>query len=114
MTLITVPVAILVLFITLIGIPVGLLGIALYATVIIVGYVCGAVAIGDLALDRVAPARVAQLGPRILALLVALLLLGLLRHVRLIGGLAVFLVLLTGMGALLQRVFRRARPPSAA
>ena len=71
MTLITVPVAILVLFITLIGIPVGLLGIALYATVIIVGYEGGAVAIGDLAVDRLAPARVAHLGPRILALLVA-------------------------------------------
>jgi hypothetical protein len=112
--LVTVPVAVLMLFITLIGIPVGLVAIAVYAAVLLLGYVCGATAVGDLALERLAPARSALLGWRILALLGALLALAILRRVPLLGGLAVFAVFLGGVGALTQRAFRTARPASGA
>ncbi|HXQ63962.1 MAG TPA: hypothetical protein VN787_03845 [Steroidobacteraceae bacterium] len=112
--LVTVPVVVLMLFITLIGIPVGLVAVAAYAGVLLLGYVCGATAVGDLALERLAPSRSAVAGWRILALLGALAVLAIVRHVPLIGGLVVFAIFLGGVGALTQRVFRTARPASAA
>jgi hypothetical protein len=112
--LVTVPLAVVLLFITLIGIPLGLLAIALYAAALLLGYVCGATALADLALERLAPSRTAQVGWRILALLGALAALALLRPVPLFGKLAVFAVLLGGLGALTQRALRTARPASSA
>ncbi|HXQ32018.1 MAG TPA: polymer-forming cytoskeletal protein [Steroidobacteraceae bacterium] len=114
LVLVMVPVVVLMLFITLIGIPVGLVAIAVYAAVLMLGYVCGATAVGDLALERLAPTRSALVGWRILALLGALAALAILRHVPLVGSLAVFAVFLGGVGALTQRAFRTARPASGA
>ncbi len=114
MVLVGVPFAAVLLIITLIGIPVALLAIALYAALLMLGYACGAIALGDLGLQTFAPGRAASTGARVLALLATLLLLGLLRHVTLLGGLLVFVVFLAGVGALLQRAFRKAPPASAA
>jgi hypothetical protein len=114
LVLIAVPFGALLLAITLIGIPVALLALALYAALLMLGYACGAIAVGDFALQALAPARAAATGARVLALLGALLALALLRHVYLIGGFAVMLVFLCGVGALLQRAFRKAPQASAA
>lgn len=114
--LVGVPIGIVVLFLTLIGIPAGLLAIALYAAVLLLGYVIGAVAVADLGLAKLAPNRVDGVGWRILALLFALLALGLVRHVPLLGALTALLVFLSGVGALALRTFghgRAAAPPSA-
>jgi cytoskeletal protein CcmA (bactofilin family) len=111
--LVAVPVAALLLLITLIGIPVALLAIALYATVLLVGHLVGAIALGDYALGRLAPARAAAAGWRVLGLLGALVALAVLRQVPLVGGLAVLLVFLAGIGALSLRAVRP-RPPAAA
>jgi hypothetical protein len=114
LVLIAVPFGALLLAITLIGIPVALLALALYAALLMLGYACGAIALGDLALQTLLPARAAATGARILALVGALLALALLRHVILVGGLAVMIVFLCGVGALLQRTFRKAPQASAA
>jgi cytoskeletal protein CcmA (bactofilin family) len=112
--LIAVPVAAVLLLITLIGIPVALLTIALYAAVLMLGHVVGAVALGDYALGRWAPARAPAPGWRVLGFLGALLALGLFRFVPLLGGLVALLVFLAGVGALILRVARPQAAPAAA
>jgi len=114
MVLIGVPFACVLLVLTLIGIPVALLAIALYAALLMLGYACGAIALGDFGLATFAPTRASGTGARVLALAAALLALALVRHVVLLGGLAVFLVFLGGIGALVQRALRKAPPASAA
>jgi hypothetical protein len=114
MVLVGVPFAAVLLAITLIGIPVALLAIMLFVALLMLGYSCGAIAVGDFGLQTFLPKRAASTGARILALVAALIALSLLRHVRLLGELVVFLVFLAGVGALLQRAFRKAPPASAA
>jgi cytoskeletal protein CcmA (bactofilin family) len=113
MVLVGTPIAAVLLAITLIGIPVALLLIMLFAALLMLGYVCGAIAVGDFGLQTFVPKRAASTGARILALVAALIALALLRHVRLLGDLVVFLVFLAGVGALLQRAFRKVPPASA-
>jgi hypothetical protein len=107
--LVGVPIATVLMFITLIGIPAGLLSIALYAATLLVGYVVGAVALGDLALARLAPARADSVLWRMLALLAVLIAFAIVRGVPLIGPLAVFIVFLSGVGALLLRILGHVR-----
>lgn len=111
--LIGVPVAAVLLFITLIGIPVGLLALALYAVVLLLGHVVAAVALGDYALGRWAPARAGAPGWRVLGLLGALVALGLVRYVPLVGGLVAMLVFLAGVGALCLQAARPKAPAAA-
>jgi cytoskeletal protein CcmA (bactofilin family) len=106
--LIAVPVAAVLLLITLIGIPLALLAIALYAVVLLLGHVVAAVAVGDYALGRWLPARASLTGWRVLGFLGALVALGLARQVPLVGGLLVLFVFLTGIGALSLRALRPA------
>ena len=112
--LIAVPVAAVLLLITLIGIPLGLLALALYAVVLLLGHVVAAVAVGDYALGRWLPARAAAVGYRVLGFLGALVALWLLRHVPFVGGLVVLFVFLTGVGALILRTVRATVPAATA
>ena len=89
-----IPVLLVVLFISLVGIPLGLLGMLTYAILLWVGYVYGAFAVGM----RVVGA--ADTGGRWLALFVGLLLAAIVGFVPILGGLVQFLVLLLGLGAL--------------
>ena len=111
--LVTVPIVAVILLITLIGIPLGLLTLSLYAFVLLLGHVVGAVAVGDFALGRIAPSKAATTGYRVLCLLAALVALGLVRELPLIGGLAVLLVFVAGVGALTERVFHVTRREAA-
>ena len=110
--LIAVPIIAAVLIITLIGIPLGLLAIALYFAVLLLGHIVAAVALGDYALGRWLPARAGAGLWRVLGFLAALAALWLVRHVPLVGGLVAMLVFLVGVGALSLRVLRPAPPPS--
>ena len=111
---VAVPVAVILLFVTLIGIPLGLLTIAFYVALLLLGYLVGAVALGDFVLGRLAPARAAAIGWRVLALLAVLIALGIVRRVPLVGGWVLSLVFLVGVGALSRRAVHAARPPAAA
>lgn len=89
-----IPILLVLLFISLIGIPLGLLGILVYALLLWFGYVYGAFAVGTWALG------VADAGGRWLALFVGLLIAGVVGFVPILGGIVQFLVLLLGLGAL--------------
>ncbi len=98
-----IPVALIIALVTVIGIPIALLALLLYPVLLLVGYVLAGVALGDAALRRLKPERAAERNGRIVAALVALLVLGLLARIPLLGGLIGLLALLVGLGALLQQ-----------
>jgi cytoskeletal protein CcmA (bactofilin family) len=98
--IVAVPVAAVLLIVTLIGIPLALLVLALYVAVLLLGHVVAAIAVGDYALGRWLPARAGAASWRVLGLLGALVALALVRQVPLVGGLVALLVFLAGVGAL--------------
>jgi hypothetical protein len=111
--LVAVPMAAVLLIVTLIGIPLGLLVLALNAAVLLLGHVVAAVAVGDYALGRWLPARAGAARWRVLGLLGALVALAIVRQVPLVGGLVALLVFLAGVGALGLRVLRPGGPAAA-
>ena len=110
--LVCVPVAALLLCITLIGIPLGLFTLALYAALLPIAYVSAGIGVGDWALRRWLPDRAERLPARIAAAAVTLLALSLLGWVPALGALVGFLALLAGLGALLLQA-RRTAPTAA-
>jgi cytoskeletal protein CcmA (bactofilin family) len=107
--LIAVPVVAVVLFVTIIGIPLGFAVLLGYGLILMLGYMTGALAFGDLLLARVRPAEAGAAGWRMLFLLLALVVIALLRRVPWIGELAVFVLFLAGLGAFALRGVRRYR-----
>jgi cytoskeletal protein CcmA (bactofilin family) len=99
------------LMITILGIPLGLGVGALYVLWLLLGLLAAIVFLGDLGvrLTRRSPSR----GWRLLFFLVALLLLGLLQGIPVVGSLLLFLGLLLGTGAWSLQVMRRYRGVAA-
>jgi len=89
-----IPILLVLLFVSLVGIPLGLLGILLYAFVLWLGYVFGAYALGAWL------AGFADSDSKWVALAVGLVLVSLVGFVPILGGLIQFVVLLLGLGAL--------------
>ncbi|WP_115863144.1 bactofilin family protein [Halorussus litoreus] len=89
-----IPILLVVLFISLVGIPLGLVGMLVYGLLLWLGYVYGAFALGSILLE------IADAGGRWLALLVGLLVVSMVGLVPILGGLVQFVVLLVGLGAL--------------
>lgn len=110
--LVCVPVASLLFFITLIGIPLGLFLTALYLALLPVAYVSAGIGLGDWAVQRWLPERSTLLPWRIGAAAAALALLALLGGIPWLGGLIAFAALLAGLGALLLQA-RRLAPGAA-
>jgi len=104
--LVCVPVAAVVLFITLIGAPLGAVGLACYAALLPLAYVSAAIGLGDWALRRWLPQRAATVPVRIGATAATLLALYLLSWIPGLGALVGFLALLAGLGALLLQTRR--------
>jgi len=104
--LVCVPVAAVLLLITVIGIPLALLTLALYSALLIVGYTMTGIGVGDWTLRRFRSADASRGGWRIGAAVVALLVIALLARVPVVGGLLTFAVLIAGVGALALQ-FRR-------
>lgn len=102
--LVVIPVAALVLLITVIGIPLAGLTVLLYLALLLVGYVCAGIALGDMALKRWLAARAAHRGWRALAAALGVLAIALLVLIPWLGGLVAFLALIAGMGALLMQL----------
>jgi hypothetical protein len=101
-----VPVAVLLLLLTIVGIPVALLSLALYLAALPLAYVLAALALGDWALQRWQPPRLAHRGWRWGAACAVLLALALVGWLPLVGTLAGFVALLLGLGALALQVAR--------
>lgn len=108
--IVCVPVAVLVLLVTIIGIPVALFGLALYLAALPLAYVTGAIGLADWALMRWQAARAAHRGWRFGAACLVLLVLALAGWVPFVGWLAGLAVLLLGLGAI---VLQLARPTAA-
>ena len=109
----TIPVAAVLLMITVIGIPIGLLAIVAYAALLLVGYVSLAVVVGGLLLDRINPEAAARTAWRMGAAVLAMITLGLLARTPIVGGLVVFAALLVGVGMVVGAVMRRTSRPAA-
>lgn len=102
--LVCIPVATLIAFITVIGIPLGLAAIALYFALVLAGYVAAGIALGDVGLQRWGGARAGSRGWRIGAVVLALVLLAVVGRIPFLGHLIGFIALLTGMGAVLLQL----------
>ena len=108
-----VPVAAVLFMITVIGVPLGLLLLFFYPVMLLLGYLTGALFLGDLAMGWLAHRRGRPLTPamRSVALAIALLLLLLAAKLPLGGGLVVMALLMLGLGAFWIETYRGyARP----
>jgi cytoskeletal protein CcmA (bactofilin family) len=111
--LVAVPVVAVVLFITIVGIPLGFAALLGYALLLMLGYMTGALALGDLILARAKPEEARAAGWRILFLVLALVLIALVRRIPAVGELAVFVLFLAGFGAFVLRALRGYRGTTA-
>jgi hypothetical protein len=109
-TLVCVPVAVVLLFVSLVGAPLGLIALLLYPVVLVLGYVGAAAALGQWGLGRWKAAVAGEVKWRIGAALAALLVLALIGRVPFVGGALLFLLGVAGLGAIVRQFL----PPSAA
>lgn len=108
--LVCIPVAVVILFITVIGAPLALLILLLYFVLLPMGYVSSAIGLGQWGLARWKSDVAGHLGWRISASSLALLLLALLGKVPWLGGLVTLAALLVGLGAMALQFWLRKAP----
>lgn len=117
LVLIGVPFAMIVLLVTIIGIPLAILLAFAYAVLLLLGYLVGAIFLGDFVLGKVGTAKLDSVWWRVLFMFLALVVLAIVKQMPFLGGLAVFLVFLAGIGAFTMRSwqgFRQDTPPAPA
>ena len=109
-----IPVAAVMLMVTIIGIPLGILAILGYAALLLVGYVCTSVVTGGLVLGQL-KAEVAQSTAwRAGAAVAVMLLLALIGRIPVIGGFIVFAALIVGVGLIVATALHHRTPTPAA
>ena len=108
-----IPMAAIVLMVTVIGIPLAMLVLLAYIILLALGYVSTAVAFGDTALANLRPAEAQRSSWRVLAAIVAMLLLTLIARIPFLGGLFAFAAMLVGSGAMLLAM-RPSKPTAPA
>jgi cytoskeletal protein CcmA (bactofilin family) len=106
--LVCIPVAAMILVVTLIGLPLGLVLLFAFFALLPVGYVVAAVALGDGVLERAKPAASAVISWRVGAAALAVLVLALLARVPYLGVLVALAALLIGLGAMVLQLRRSA------
>lgn len=111
--LLAVPVLAVLLFITVLGIPLGIMVLSLYPVLLLGGFVVGALFIA-----RLMPAALRQPAPAAFSrnlgyVAVALLLVFLVGRVPLVGGVLTGLITLAGIGACVLELYGRRKGPSA-
>jgi hypothetical protein len=114
--LVCIPVAALILMVTIVGIPLALLALLLYGLLLLVGYVASAVGLGQWALLRFKAEAAERNGWRIASAMAAVLVLALLGSVPFVGGFIALLAILAGIGAIVLLLAPRkpATPPAQA
>ena len=108
--LVCIPMAAVVLMVTVIGIPLAMLVILAYIILLALGYVATAVAFGDTALANFRPADARRSSWRVLAAIAAMLVLTLVARIPFLGTFIAFVAMLIGIGAILLAL----RPGKAA
>lgn len=101
--LVGVPFAIIVLLVTVIGIPLALLLVFGYVVLMLLGYLIAAIFVGDAVLERISQAKVDSGWWRVLFMFLALLAIAIVKQVPFIGGLVVTLLFIAGIGAFTMR-----------
>lgn len=101
------PLVVLLLFISFVGIWLGLLALALYLALWLLGFLTGVLTVGEWGLRFIGRAQTATKGWRVLSVVAALLVLWVVRLVPVLGGIAVFALLIFGLGALTLYFWRR-------
>lgn len=104
--LLGVPFAIIVLLVTVIGIPLALLLVFGYVALMLLGYLVAAIFVGDTVLERIGKEKVDSAWWRILFMFLAMLTIAIVKLLPFIGGLAVALLFIAGIGAFTMRSWR--------
>jgi cytoskeletal protein CcmA (bactofilin family) len=107
--IVCVPVAILLLLITGIGAPLGLLTALAYPGLLLVGYVSAGIALGDAILRRGKPAHFSATRWRAAFAALGMLIIALIVRIPWVGGFIALVVLLVGLGAFAFQVWATAR-----
>ena len=100
--LVCIPAAVLILLISIIGIPIALLAALLYGALLIVGYAASGIALGLWGLARWRAEMQERTGWRIGSVVLAALALALLGSVPFVGGLVGLIAVIAGIGAIAQ------------
>ena len=112
--LICIPIAAVLVMITIIGIPLGLLALVGYVALIIVGYVSAAVVVSGLLLDHYKSEAATRTAWRVGAAGLAMLVISSLAHVPFVGGFVALTALVIGVGAIVGAMLHRKQVPPAA
>jgi cytoskeletal protein CcmA (bactofilin family) len=112
--LLVAPFVALMLMATLLGMPLGLIVLALYVVSLLAGLLIAAFALGELIAYPLCRGRRMSGGWRMVSLFLAVLVLVLLPFIPAVGGLLLFLALLFGLGAWTLRAYRARTAPAAA
>jgi len=105
-TLIGVPIALALLAVTIVGIPLALLLAFAYGALLMLGYLIGAIFVGDFALERIDAGKLQSVWWRALALLLAIIAIAILHRVPVVGELAWTVLFLAGLGAFTLRAWQ--------
>jgi cytoskeletal protein CcmA (bactofilin family) len=111
--LVGVPVALVVLVVTIIGIPLALLLAFAYGALLLLGYLVAAIFVGDFVLERIDACKLESVWWRALFMLLAMVAIAILRLVPVVGDLAWCLLFLAGIGAFTLRAWQGFRTEPA-
>ncbi|MGH8251897.1 MAG: bactofilin family protein [Steroidobacteraceae bacterium] len=101
--LVGLPFAIIVLLVTVIGIPLALLLVFGYVVLMLLGYLVAAIFVGDSVLERIGGGRIGSLWWRALFLFLALIAIAIVKQLPVVGDLIVLLLFIAGIGAFTMR-----------
>lgn len=113
LALTAIPVAAVLLMITIVGIPIAILALVLYAALLMVGYVWLAVVLGGMLVDRFNAETAAVIAWRAGAAALAMIMLAIAVRVPFIGGFVKLAALVVGVGMIVGAVTRKGEPPAA-
>jgi Integral membrane protein CcmA involved in cell shape determination len=113
LALTSIPIAAVLLMITIIGIPLGILAFIGYAALLLVGYVWLSVVVGGMLLERVRPDTAARTAWRVGAAALTMLAIALLTRIPFVGGTFRFAALAIGVGMIVAAILHRSRPEEA-
>ncbi|MDH5541199.1 MAG: hypothetical protein OEY03_17505 [Rhizobacter sp.] len=111
--LVGVPVLAVLLFITLLGIPLGIAALSLYPLLLLMGYLAGVLFIAQRIRQGFGKGGATNLRDGIVYVALALLILMLIAWLPLIGALSVFVTVIAGIGACMLEWHRRRQPAAA-
>jgi hypothetical protein len=109
-----IPVATLLLLVSIIGIPLAILAILSFVALLLVAHAVTVASIADLGLRRYKPEVAARAAWRAGTAILVALALALLVRIPLLGVLVVLVAMLAGIGVIAATIFRRGEPPASA